>query len=125
MSKYKDVKKIKEDEVEKSYVPTEKEQEVLDFVMERTSAMKEYRKDAFGDNIDEEWKKIDKEYLPKPTDEMSAGKHFEQNEETGLRSVLVPVAAATENWRVKNSDPILMTKILTAMSMSGTMPVSR
>jgi hypothetical protein len=117
MSKYKDVKKIKEDEVEKSYVPTEKEQEVLDFVMERTSAMKEYRKDAFGDNIDEEWKKIDKEYLPKPTDEMSAGKHFEQNEETGLRSVLVPVAAATENWRVKNSDPILMTKILTAMSI--------
>jgi len=115
--KYSTVKNLKEDEPKKSFTPNEKDKEILDFVSERVSAMKDARKNVFGENLDEKWRGIDKEYTPKKVEELKGGKRLEANDETGLRSVLVPVGNATDDWRQHNSDPILMTKVLSAMAI--------
>jgi hypothetical protein len=100
----------------KSYVPrNEEEKAVLDLIDRRSREMKEFRKNL---KIEEEWKEADAEYVPEPLTLTQKGrKRFEADPETGLRSRLVPVGGSEKDWRNTNSDPALLVKIQTALSI--------
>src|SRR3990167_77155 len=86
----------------------EKEKEVEKFVKQRVREMQDYRKDL---KIEKDWKEADDEYLPQELDVSKGRKRFETDQETGLRSRLVPIGDATDDWRSNNSDPVLLSKI--------------
>src|SRR3990167_10610757 len=92
----------------------EKEKEVEKFVANRVQEMQDYRKEL---KIEDEWKEADKEYIPQEIDLKPGRRRFETNQEDGLRSRLVPIGDANEDWRSNNSDPTLLTKIQTAISI--------
>jgi hypothetical protein len=50
---YKKSKQLKEEEVKDNYNPSEQEKDINDFVDGRISNLKEYRKDIFGQNIED------------------------------------------------------------------------
>ena len=92
----------------------EKEKEIEKFVSMRVGNMQQYRKDL---KVEERWREADKEYEPTELDFGKERKRFESNEETGLRSRLVPVKDESTDWRSKNSDPTLLVKIQTAIAI--------
>jgi hypothetical protein len=87
--------------------------EVQKYVSARVAAMKEWRKSL---GVEKEWKEADAEYLPTDLSTGTGRKRFETDDELGLRARLVPVTSEDE-WRSKNSDPTLLTKIQTALSI--------
>lgn len=84
------------------------------FVASRVKNMQDFRKSL---KIEQRWKEAEIEYEPTGLDEQEPRMHFEADQETGLRSRLVPIADADEDWRSRNSDPILANKIHTALSI--------
>lgn len=92
----------------------DEEKKVEEYVAKRVSQMQEYRKEL---KIEEDWKEADKEYVPSELDFGSVKKRFESDDETGLRSRLVPVKNEDEDWRSQNSDPTLLAKIQSAISI--------
>lgn len=96
-----------------SYSPSKEEQILRNFVDNRVIELKDYRKSL---KIEDEWKEADNEYIPEPLDTNTGRKRFEQNQDTGLRSRLVPVGDSSDDWRSRNSAPTLLSKIQTAIS---------
>lgn len=90
------------------------EETVGKYINKRVREMKDYRK---GLKIEEKWRSADKEYAPGKINLGSAGKRFEADQETGLRSKLVPVGDSAAKWRSDIADPTLLTKIQTALSI--------
>lgn len=117
MIKDKEVKDLDPKIKEKSYQPDTKEKEVLKFVQGRIEDMKKARKDVMGKDIEKDWKKADEAYIPKDVEELKSRKVFASDDEEGLRSRLVRIGDTTDNWRSKNSEPMLLVKIQTALSI--------
>jgi hypothetical protein len=110
----KDLEKLK-DQIEQPVVDlSAKETTVEDFVAGRVKEMQDFRKSL---KIEEEWKEADVEFEPSDLDSREKRTHFEADQETGLRSRLVPISDTDEDWRSRNSDPILASKIQTALSI--------
>lgn len=87
--------------------------EVGKYIAGRVEAMKTWRKSL---KIEQEWKEADAEYLPRELTIGTGRKRFETDQDNGLRSRLVEVTRE-EDWRSTNSDPTLLVKIQTAMSI--------
>ena len=98
----------------KQYVPDKDEQEIQTFVSRRIEEMQNYRRSL---GIEKIWREADEEYIPHELDFGNPRKRFETDQETGIRSRLVPIGDDTDNWRSTNSAPILITKIQTAFSL--------
>lgn len=96
------------------------EQTTETFVARRVTEMQNYRKDL---GIEKRWKEADAEYEPGDLDENDKDKtgsrvRFESDQEDGLRSRMVRVNDNDEDeWRSRNSSPMLLTKIQTAISI--------
>lgn len=102
-------------EPDKAVELSEEEKKVEEYVSLRVTQMKDYRKEL---KVEEEWKEADKEYIPSELDtDENPRKRFEQSDETGLRSRAVKVRDEDEDWRSNNSDPTLLAKIQTAISI--------
>jgi len=76
--------------------------------------MQDYRRSL---NIEARWKQADEEYVPHELDFGTTRKRFETDQDTGLRSRLVPVGDAAQQWRQASSAPTLLAKIQTAVSV--------
>ena len=114
-----DLKQIKlHNNPEKTETPSVQHDKVTDeietFVKARVDNMKDYRKDL---RIENDWRTADREYIPEVIDLTGRGKRFETDDELGLRTRLVPIGDLSQEWRSNNSDPTLMVKIQTALSI--------
>ena len=98
---------------EKEYKPTDEKIKIAKFLAKRIPEMKNYRKSL---GVEKEWQEADAEYVP--TDiPLTTKKRLEQNQDTGLRSRLVTITGDEDSWRSNISDPTLLSKILTAISI--------
>lgn len=98
----------------KTYSPDKDESEILIYVNKRIDEMKEYRKNL---KIEEKWKDADKECEVGEIEFEKGKKRFESDDELGLRTRLVNITDERDDWRSKNSDPTLLSKIHTALSI--------
>lgn len=105
---------LNKERVIKEYEPSKERKEVGDFVFKRIDELKRYRSEL---GIEEEWREADAELLPSPLIGNAGRKRFESDDETGLRSRLVPIQDETQEWRSDNADPMLLVKIQTALSI--------
>ena len=117
MIKDKEVKDLDPKLKEKSYNPSTEDEKTLKFVDGRVRTMKEARKKVQGKDIEVSWKDADKSYIPKDTTATAGKMRLESDDELGLRSHLVPVGDATQDWRSNNSEPTLLVKIHSALSI--------
>lgn len=92
---------------------TEDQKTVETFVSGRVEEMQDFRKQL---KVEQMWREADLEYEPQEI-EISKKKRYETDDELGLRARLVPVGDSTQDWRSNNSDPTLLTKIQTAISI--------
>src|SRR3990167_224768 len=93
--------------------PDKEKMEVEKFVQQRVEEMQDFRKEL---KLEERWREADTEYLPEELP-LTKRKRFETDQTTGWRSRLVPVGDADQDWRSSNSDPVLLSKIQTAISI--------
>lgn len=111
------IKQANEAQTETPQVTLEgKDKDVEDYTSRRIREMQNYR-ESLG--VEKKWREADVEYEPGTLDdERERGMHFETDEEQGLRTQLVPIGESEdEAWRSRNSDPTLMTKIQSAISI--------
>jgi len=109
----KDLKDINEPQLTPAIDMAVKERDVEAFVSKRVQEMQGYRKSL---KIEERWKEADSEYVPEELT-LKTRKRFETDQDTGLRSRLVPIGDTSSNWRSNNSDPVLLNKIQSALSI--------
>lgn len=110
----KNVKELEKDFKDEAYNPSKEKQIVERYISKRIKEMKDYRKNL---GIDDEFEDADAEYLPDELDADKGKKRLESDDELGLRARLVPVGDSSDAWRSRNSDPMLLTKIQTALSI--------
>jgi hypothetical protein len=96
------------------YRPSKEERIIGKYVERRIDEMIDFRK---GLKIEDKWKEADEEYVPHELDFGTTRKRFETDQDTGLRSRMVPVGDATQQWRSAASAPTLLAKIQTAVSL--------
>lgn len=96
------------------YQPTPTERAVGKYVYRRSNEMIDYRKSL---NVQSKWQQADEEYIPHELDFGATRKRFETDQDTGLRSRMVPVGDTTQQWRQQSSAPTLLAKIQTAVSI--------
>ena len=96
------------------YTPTTEEQEAVKTLDRRIREMKDYRKNL---GVEKEWREADQEYVPSSLIVSEARKRFEQDQDTGLRSRMVKITGDEDSWRSDNSDPVLLSKIQSALSI--------
>lgn len=106
--------RLKEEKVEKIFNPSKAERVARAYVKRRSEDMIDYRK---GLGIESRWKDADEEYIPHELDFGTTRKRFETDQDTGLRSRMVPVGDVTQQWRQASSAPTLLAKIQTAVSI--------
>lgn len=118
-SVYSKVKEIKPEETSGlSYSLEGKELEIRDLVKKRVEEMKSYRKNVHGVDIEQIWREADTEYIPQ---EIKTGKHenfVTETDESGTSTTRLVSQDITEpTWKSHNSEPTLLVKIATAMSI--------
>lgn len=109
-----EIKDLNKELVVPSYASDKDEQEVLTYKKRRAEEMQAYRASL---NIEQEWREADNEYLPTELNFGTGRKRFETDQTNGLRSRMVPVGDASQDWRSNNSAPTLLSKIQTAFSI--------
>lgn len=115
MKKEESLKKNLNNEVkELSYSPSLEEQVLQTYVQKRKDEMSGFRRSL---GIEKEWQEADIEYVPNELEFGTPRKRFETDQDTGLRSRMVPIGDQTQNWRSNNSAPFLLIKIQTAFSV--------
>ena len=97
-----------------TYEPNADERVVQKYVKDRVSDMIDFRK---GLGLEQRWREADEEYIPHELDFGTTRKRFETDQDSGLRSRMVPVGDATQQWRNAASAPTLLAKIQTAVSI--------
>lgn len=97
-----------------TWEPTRTERIIKKYVNRRVEEMIDFRK---GLNIEKRWLEADEEYVPHELDFGTTRKRFETDQDTGLRSRMVPVGDITQQWRQASSAPTLLSKIQTAVSV--------
>jgi hypothetical protein len=107
--------KLEEEEKKKEteYKPTPDKVAMATFLDKRINEMKEYRKNL---KVENDWQEADREYVPSEIP-LTTRKRFEQDQDVGMRSRLVRVSTDEEGWRSNISDPTLLAKIQTAISI--------
>lgn len=109
-----DIKNInKKIEVE-PYNPTGDEKEIQEYVEKRKQEMQNFRR---GLGLEKEWREADIEYVPHELEFGTPRKRFETDQDTGLRSRMVPIGDQTQQWRSNIAAPTLLVKIQTAFSI--------
>ena len=103
----------KENIKEVDYKPSADKVAMQKFIEKRVKEMKAYRKNL---KVEEEWQEADTEYIPSDIP-LTSRKRLEQNQDTGKRSALVDVSTGEDDWRSDKSDPTLLAKIQTAISI--------
>lgn len=97
-----------------TFKPNVTERAVLKYVKRRIDDMIDFRA---GLGIEAKWREADEEYIPHELDFGTVRKRFETDQDTGLRSRMVPVGDVTQQWRSAASAPTLLSKLQTAMSI--------
>ena len=97
-----------------TYEPNADERVVQKYVKDRVSDMIDFRK---GLGLEQRWREADEEYIPHELDFGTTRKRFETDQDSGLRSRMVPIGNATQQWRNAASAPTLLAKIQTAVSI--------
>ena len=110
----KQTKTLEEQDTPKSYKPTTRESDIQKFIRKRITEMKNFRTTL---GVEREWRAADREYIPLEISFGSTRVRFEQNQDTGLRSKMVKVGDDSEDWRSIASEPTLLRKIQTALSI--------
>lgn len=115
---------LKEEEtrIVENYHPKDEEYDVCEYLKKRIPVLKETKKNILGDfDFEQLMKDADKEYIPHNLrqNKSSNGIMLVQDEIRGLRgSRVVNIGASTdEEWRSDVSEPILFSKIQTALSI--------
>ncbi len=109
-----EIKNLNEAVKTKTYVPDKDELIIQTFVSKRRDQMQDYRRSL---GIEKEWREADIEYIPNELEFGTPRKRFETDQDTGLRSRMVPNGDQTQNWRSNNSATTLLEKIQTAFSI--------
>lgn len=99
---------------ELTFKPDGTDKAVLKYIKRRIEDMIDFRK---GLGIEEKWREADEEYIPHELDFGTTRKRFETDQDTGLRSRMVPVGDISQQWRSASSAPTLLAKIQTAVSI--------
>jgi hypothetical protein len=105
---------LPQEESVKIYVADTTESDVLKYTDRRIEEMKEYKKNL---KLEDKWKEADKECEVGEIMFEKGKKRFESDDELGLRTRLVNIQDERDDWRSKNSDPTLLSKIHTALSI--------
>ena len=108
------IKRLSDKDTAKPWEPSKVDRAIATYVNRRTEEMKDFRR---GLNIENKWREADEEYVPHELDYGTTRKRFETDQDTGLRSRMVPVGDSTQQWRQASSAPVLLAKIQTAMSL--------
>jgi len=108
----------------KPYVPEGQEKPLREFLKERVQVMKEARKNLVGNvNFDDVIKQADTEYAPKELNEKrpkgNSSQYLTPNDVDGYRGAqrVVPLAQEGGEWRSNVSEPTLLVKVQTALSI--------
>lgn len=107
-------KRLDEKDDELTFTPNTTERTVVKYVGRRIDEMIDFRKQL---RIEPRWQEADEEYIPHELDFGTTRKRFETDQDTGLRSRMVPVGDITQQWRQASSAPTLLAKIQTAVSI--------
>lgn len=106
--------RLSEKDTTETYVPDKTERTIQKYVNRRSEDMMDYRR---GLGVEERWREADEEYIPHELDFGTTRKRFETDQDTGLRSRMVPVGDITQQWRSAASAPTLLVKIQSAVSI--------
>lgn len=109
-----EIKNLNKDQTVTTYAPTADDMILQTFVQKRKGEMQDFRRSL---GIEKEWKEADIEYVPHELEFGTPRKRFETDQDTGLRSRMVPIGDQSQNWRSNNSAPMLLVKIQTAFSV--------
>lgn len=94
---------------------SQKEKEIQILVARRVREMQDFRKTL---KVEKRWKEADLEYEPSELEGEKSGRmRVETDDELGYRGRMVPIEGTEDEWRSKNSDPTLLAKIQTALSI--------
>jgi len=110
------------EEAQKPYNPRGEDEEILQYLIKRLPVLKDGKKNILNNlNFEEIMREADREYQPRfLSEKKSTGRNIlVQDETTGLRgSRIVPITGKEGNeWRSDLSEPTLMVKIQTALSI--------
>lgn len=97
-----------------TFVPNDTEKVAISYIERRVEEMIDFRTSL---GIEKKWKEADEEYVPHELDFGTTRKRFETDQDTGLRSRMVPVGDAAQQWRSAASAPTLLAKIQVALSI--------
>jgi hypothetical protein len=110
----------KQDRVAENYTPTGEELDVNEYLKKRIPILKETKKNILGNfDFEQLMKDADKEYIPHNLREgKSSSVMLVQDEIKGLRgSRVVPIGDTQADWRSDVSEPTLLSKVQTALSI--------
>lgn len=109
-----EIKSLNEQPKVKAYIPDKDELILQTFVQKRKDQMQDFRTSS---GIEKEWREADIEYIPHELEFGTPRKRFETDQDTGLRSRMVPIGDQSQNWRSNASATTLLEKIQTAFSI--------
>lgn len=109
-----EIKNLNKEPKIEEYVPDKDELILQTFVSKRRDEMQNFRTSL---GIEKEWKEADIEYIPHELEFGTPRKRFETDQDTGLRSRMVPIGDQSQNWRSNASATTLLEKIQTAFSI--------
>lgn len=106
--------RLEEKPISAVFEPDDTERVVQTYIEKRLTDMIDWRTSL---NIESRWKEADEEYVPHELDFGTVRKRFETDQDSGLRSRMVPVGDVTQQWRSATSAPTLLAKIQTAIGI--------
>lgn len=107
-------KRLKPTKTVLPFSPNTTENVASKYVKRRTAEMIKFRQQL---KVEGRWREADQEYIPHELDFGTTRKRFETDQDTGLRSRMVPVGDITQQWRSATSAATLLDKIQTAIGM--------
>ena len=107
-------KRLKDKKTVPEFAPNSTERVTASYIKKRSGEMIKFRQQL---KVEGRWREADQEYLPHELDFGTTRKRFETDQDTGLRSRMVPVGDITQQWRQASSSPTLLSKIQTAIGL--------
>lgn len=107
-------KRLKDVKITPPFQPNKTETVASTYVKRRMNEMIKFKQQL---KVEGRWREADQEYLPHELDFGTTRKRFETDQDTGLRSRMVPVGDITQQWRQASSAPTLLAKIQTAIGL--------
>src|ERR1035437_333758 len=107
-------KRLKPQKTPPTFQPNKTETLVIKYVDRRANEMIKFREQL---KLEGRWREADQEYLPHELDFGTTRKRFETDQDTGLRSRMVPVGDITQQWSKASTAPPFLSKIQTAIGL--------